>query len=293
MGRAARIDVPDNWYHVIARGQRREALFLDDRDKRRYLALLDEVLQRHRADLSAYCLMSNHVHLLIFRRDRSLGQIFRQAHIQYANYFNARHEKVGYVFQGRFRSSLVLSESYLAAVIRYIHLNPVDAGICRSAEDFAWSSDSFYRAGELTAGVTLRKAPGFDGTQGMRRYAQMMAADAGADRGMGEGHGQLIGKAGEEKGIDRRKKSRSRWNRPDRREGLPLKSRLRDLLRQFNLAEADVVGASRTRTISHPRQILMARLYEEGYQPSEIAAHFLRTPAAVLSAFRHRQLVKQ
>src|SRR3989339_1674989 len=125
MGRSPRIDLPGCWYHVTARGQRREPLFLDEWDYRRYLTEINAATCRCGGWLGAYCLMPNHVHLLIQRLDFSLAKLVQIAHTRYSSYFNMKHEKKGHVFQGRYGAKLVLNNKYLARLLIYIHRNPV------------------------------------------------------------------------------------------------------------------------------------------------------------------------
>ena len=162
MPRDARIDVAKQWYHVIARGRRRSSLFFDAHDKRHYLQILSEILQRNQADLAAYCLMTSHVHLLIYRRDRSLGTIFRQAHMMYATYFNQRHRKVGYVFQGRFKSKLIADEHYLLELCYYIHMNPIKAKMCTLIDEYSWSSHHHYKNQNTCFEIPPKPAPAAD-----------------------------------------------------------------------------------------------------------------------------------
>lgn len=281
MPREARIDVPDHWYHVIARGQRRSDLFFDAHDRKRYLRTLGGILGRNYADLVAYCLMTNHVHLLIYRRVRSLGTIFRQAHMRYAHYFNDRHRKVGYVFQGRFKSFLVLSEKYLSALIRYIHFNPVAAKLVSDPSSYRWSSDKFYRGGKPEDGVRLIRAPGFEGRGGVGAYRDLMGDEGEIGLPIFD---QFIGEEGEEKTLDRRKVGRERWGRSDRRGFVPFQERVWQLMKETKVSLEELRSRSRLRSYSRLRREMMSRLYVEGYLPSEIAECFKRTPAAVIHA---------
>lgn len=285
MPRLARIDVPDYWYHVTARGQRREDLFIDDRDRTRFLTIINEALVRNHADIAACCLMTNHVHLLIFRRQRSLGLVFRQAFAEYARYFNQRHRKVGYVFQGRFSSKLILSDAYLAAVLRYIHMNPVEAGIVKKPDQYRWSSDLFYRRGYAMKWIHLVRAPGFEGKQGLKHYVELMASSSeDADF---PSFGQFIGTREEVRQLDRRKRGRTRWLRRERREVPNIKERLVHLLRLYPIRDDELVRQNTSRAVLEKRRNLMAILYEEGYPPSEIAALFKRSHSTVIWAYQH------
>ena len=289
MTRDARIDVADQWYHVIARGQRRDTLFCDGRDKAQYLSILNSTFERNLANMAAYCLMTNHVHLLIYRRGRSLGAIFRQAHMAYAIYFNQRHRKTGYVFQGRFKSYLVLSDRYLAAVVRYIHMNPVSAGMVKTADKYTWSSDRFYRGDDGNSSINLISAPGFEGKRGIRSYGELCESEQEISIPR---FGQFVGEVGEEKDLDRRKRGRNRWKPVDRRGRVSINERISELLTGMKLSLVQLAQRTKVRNLSRARQVLMSKLYEEGYPPSEIATCFKRTSTAVVYAHARSSEIK-
>lgn len=98
-----------------------------------------------RFKLMAYALMDNHYHLLVQTGDVKLQKIMHQINNKYSKYFNARYERCGHVFQGRYNASVIGNEQYLLKVLTYIHQNPVKAGICKRVENYKWSSDKFYR----------------------------------------------------------------------------------------------------------------------------------------------------
>lgn len=135
--------MPGGVYHIVSRGNARQDVFLDDGDRRRFLFTLRCVVERSNVLCHAYCLMSNHYHLLLETPDANISLAIRQLNGVYAQSFNRRHARVGHVFQGRFTSRLVEKDSHLLAVSRYIVLNPVRADLVRRAADWTWSS---YRA---------------------------------------------------------------------------------------------------------------------------------------------------
>ena len=153
MARPLRLEFPGALYHVTSRGNQRGNIFDDNDDRRQFLLVLQEVCHRYNWICHAYCLMSNHYHLLIETPDGNLSQGMRQLNGVYTQYFNRRHGRVGHVFQGRYKGILVDKNSYLLELARYIVLNPVRAGLVRSAREWPWSS---YRA---TAGLT--ECPGW------------------------------------------------------------------------------------------------------------------------------------
>lgn len=148
-------------YHVMLRGINKQDIFIDGNDYRMFLTILkdsiyveDESGQKGALPtfrLYTYCLMSNHVHLLIQEIDESISLIMKRIGIKYAYYFNTKYMRVGHLFQNRFRSEPCDDVSYFLTLVRYIHQNPVKAGICQTAEQYAWSSwnEIRFAAGKL------------------------------------------------------------------------------------------------------------------------------------------------
>src|SRR5436305_8155101 len=125
--------------HIWCRGNRKQPIFVDDFDRERYLALLEKVAKKLGWRVIAYCLMTNHVHLLIVVPADTVSYGMQLLHGQYAQAFNRRHGYVGHLFQGRFHASRVDDEAYSLQVCRYSVLNPVRAGMVEEAVDWKWS----------------------------------------------------------------------------------------------------------------------------------------------------------
>lgn len=130
-------------YHLTSRGNRRQSIYHDDHDRRQFLALRDQVVRRCEWRTLAYCLMTNHFHLLIETPAPNLSLGMHRLNGEYAKYFNERHSVDGHLFDRRFESRLIDTEEYLADALRYIAFNPVKAGLCAHPRDWPWSS--FYR----------------------------------------------------------------------------------------------------------------------------------------------------
>jgi REP element-mobilizing transposase RayT len=148
MARPLRIEFSGALYHLTARGNARENIYADDDDREQFLSILKIAVDRFDWYCHAYCLMDNHYHLLIETNRASLSDGMKLLNGSYTQYVNRRHQRVGHVFQGRFKAILIQKDSYLLELARYIALNPVRARMVRSAKDWPWSS---YRA---TAGLT-------------------------------------------------------------------------------------------------------------------------------------------
>lgn len=140
MARPLRIELAGGLYHVTARGNHREDIYLDDDDRAAWLTLLGSVCDRFNWRCHAYCQMTNHYHLVIETPDANLSRGMRQLNGVYTQHINRRHRRVGHVFQGRYKSILIDKEAYLLEVARYVVLNPVRAHMVNDVADWAWSS---------------------------------------------------------------------------------------------------------------------------------------------------------
>lgn len=143
-------------FHVTSRGIRRSQLFFEDEDYEKYLSLLEETRRRYTFILHSYCLMSNHTHLQLQTLETPLSTIMKYLNTQYAKYFNKKYDFSGHVFESRYGAELLNSPEYEIDVSRYIHLNPVAAGMVSTPEEYPWSS---YCAYVLTDGTAGPKQP--------------------------------------------------------------------------------------------------------------------------------------
>ena len=141
MARQARIDVPGYPQHLVVRGNNRAPLFGNDADRRLYLRFMEDALARSGPDLHAFVLMSNHVHLLATgHHPGELSAFMHHLGSKFARLMNQRWGRTGTLFEGRFRSIMVETDSYLVTCMRYIDLNPVRAGLVRHPAHYPWSS---------------------------------------------------------------------------------------------------------------------------------------------------------
>ena len=140
MARPLRLEFPGAIYHVTSRGNAAQAIVLDDADRAAFLSILAEVVDRFGWRCHAYCLMDNHYHLMIETPLGNLSRGMRQLNGLTTQRFNRRHERVGHLYQGRYKAILVERDSYLLELCRYVVLNPVRAGMVSSATRYRWSS---------------------------------------------------------------------------------------------------------------------------------------------------------
>ncbi len=131
-------------YHIIVRGNERKNIFIDDEDRKKIIQILADKKKKNEYILYAYCLMSNHLHLLLKEEGDNISRIMKRINTAYAYYFNKKYNRVGHVFQDRFRSESVENDLYLISLIRYIHDNPVKAKTVNQPHQYKWSSYSLY-----------------------------------------------------------------------------------------------------------------------------------------------------
>ncbi len=179
MARRPRLFAPGLLYHVIARGNHRQPTFLSDDDYRAYLGRLATYQKRYGVILYAYCLMPNHVHLLIEMSGSPLSKFMQGVQQSYTQRFNRVYGKVGHLFQGRYKAIVCERDEYLMTLIRYIHLNPVRAGLVHDAAAYPYSGHTAYLTGDGLG--LIDPQPVLRMLGGCRAYARFVRA--GADTG--------------------------------------------------------------------------------------------------------------
>ena len=173
MPRKPREEVAGAVHHVYARGNRQQVIYRDDVDRRRYLWILESVIARQRWRCLAYCLMHNHLHLLVETPKPNLGTGVQRLHGLYAQSFNRRHRQSGHVFQGRFGAVRMKSDAQLLVTARYIARNPVESGLCAEPGEWPWSSHT--TAAPWRATDRLLGFFGASGGESRRRYDHFVA----------------------------------------------------------------------------------------------------------------------
>ena len=179
MTRKARAEVEGGLYHVITRGNNRRRIFNSPSDYEKFLSLLAREKSRSPFFLYAYCLMSNHVHLLVERQAAKVGQIMHRLLTGYSQYYNRRYRRVGHLLQGRHKAMLCQSDRYLAELVRYIHLNPVRAGVVSDPADYQYSGHHAYLGLDKTSLVDVDPVLrhfGANKREARERYAQFVRA---------------------------------------------------------------------------------------------------------------------
>jgi putative transposase len=220
MARIGRIVVPGFPHHVTQRGNRRQQVFFEPSDYALYRDLLAERCRKASVEVWAYCLMPNHVHLvLMLHTSDGLARAIGETHRQYTGFINARSRWTGHLFQGRF-SSIALDEAHLAAVVRYVALNPVRARLVARAQDWAWSSVRAHLAGRDDGLVQV--APLIERAG---RFADLIEAEADlvafAALRDAEGTGRPLGSDAFIAELERRTGRKLRRLKPGRKQNAP------------------------------------------------------------------------
>jgi putative transposase len=143
MPRPLRTDFPDGYFHVFARGVAETPVFVDDEDRRTFLALLASATNRHRWQFHTLCLMTTHYHFVLESARAALSAGMQWLNGVYAQRFNKRYDRHGHLFGGRFGSRVIEDEEYLRSACDYVLLNPVRAGLCERASDWPWSATRY------------------------------------------------------------------------------------------------------------------------------------------------------
>lgn len=180
MSRPLRVEFPGAWYHVMNRGSGYQPIFQDDADRRSFLGLLRDVVRMWHIQIHAFCLMDNHYHLLLRAPQGNLSRSMRHVNGLYVQRYNRKYGRDGPLFRGRFKALLIEADSYLLELVRYIHLNPVHAGLAQEPLDYIWSSHRAYiEEGAFPPWLTKKdvlRHLGARGKEAIRNYKLFMEA---------------------------------------------------------------------------------------------------------------------
>ncbi len=288
MARRPRLFAPGLLYHVMVRGNQRQKTFLKEQDYQVYLERVAKYRKRCDAVLYAYCLMPNHVHLLLETSREPLAKFMQGLQQSYTQYFNRTHHKVGHLFQGRYKAIVCEKERYLLALIRYIHLNPVRAKLVAKPEGYPYSGHRMYLTGEATE--VLDPAWGlalFDGRAAYRRFVL---------EGLAEGHREEYYEVADQRFLGtedfgKRMQAEGKGEQKHRTKEA-LKSVLGALAAHVNVDPEVLRSADRGWTVARLRTLVayvLVRRY--GFGVNEVAAYLGRdaaTVSALLSRFADR-----
>ena len=278
MARRPRLFAPGLLYHVIARGNQRQPTFLTDADYEAYLARLVRYRKRYRVFLYAYCLMPNHVHLLAETTEAPLSRFMQGVQQSYTQRFNRIYGKVGHLFQGRYKAIVCDRDEYLTALIRYIHLNPVRAGLVEDPDAYPYSGHRAYlgadRGGLVDAGPVLSM---LGGRSAYRRFVRAGIGVGHEERYYQTEDQQVLGARGFAQKI-RQPAAQLAVELPKK----PLTMALGDLSRRLALDLSALRSPDRSHVIARARAALSFVLVRRlGYRVADVAAAFDRDAATI------------
>jgi REP element-mobilizing transposase RayT len=270
-------------YHVISRGNRKQGIFLDEKDLEKFLAYLSDYKERYTFQLYAYALMKNHLHLLLEVKDISLSRIMQSLLYRYTRYFNWRHGEVGHLFQGRYKAILCDKDAYLLELVRYIHLNPVRAKMAKSPEDYAWTGHlSYLGRGErplIDEDCVLEQ---FNDKKPLGRRGYRQFVWEGISGGHDEKYYQVkdqryLGENSFVERVEKEEKERQSWVYE-----LPLAAISEEISIAIGIPGDKLYSRRRDREGARGRGIVgyLARKISD-YGVKEIADHFGRSPVAI------------
>jgi putative transposase len=279
MARRPRLFAPGLLYHVIVRGNQRRKTFLSEADYHAYLERLGRYRRKFGYTAHAFCLMPNHVHLLVESSQEPLAKFMQGLQQSYSQYFNLRHHQTGHVFQGRYKAIVCQKDEYLLQLIRYIHLNPVRAGMVKEPEQYVYSGHRAYLQGKATEVIDPRKVLGLMGGQaryrafirdGMKEGHKEEYYDVEDQRFLGaEGFGETLQAEHEE---PRAKKRRT------------LNKVVEELGDEMAIDATELKSANRSWAVSKARTVIAYVLVRrQGYALGEVARYFARDSATLVT----------
>jgi REP element-mobilizing transposase RayT len=289
MPRKPRIHAPGLLYHVILRGNNRQNVFFRDADYVAWESLLVEALDRYSARLHCYCWMTNHVHFVAQVGETPLGAVVRHAATRYSRNINLMQGRTGHLFERRHRAIVVTEDRYLMGLVRYIHANPVRAGLVTDVDEYRWSSHQVYagfrRCGWLATDTVLQ-AFGKTQTIARRNYLAFMGAHVEDDLSRyRQSADEPPARGTDARGAD---KTNSRHDR--HRQSPALEEIVRRHLQQAGLTEAQLTGPSRCRAITRVRtDIAVAALREGSASLAGLARRLNRSESALCQAVTARK----
>lgn len=181
MPRTARVKSRSGIYHIILRGINRENIFGDDEDRNRFILTMEQCKEKCGYEIYAYCLMSNHVHILLRENNETISQILKRISSSYVHRYNSKYKRCGHLFQERFRSEPVEDDQYFLTVLRYIHQNSLKAGLVKCLEDYKWSSYLEYirkpRLVDRELGLGLVSQDSADRIEAFKRFNNSINTD--------------------------------------------------------------------------------------------------------------------
>jgi REP element-mobilizing transposase RayT len=287
MARQPRLHLAGGLYHVILRGNARQDIFFDDEDRHRFYWLIEQGVKRFGYRVHAFCCMTNHVHLAVQVSEAPLSRGMHNLAFRYTRWINHRQQRVGHLFQGRYKAILVDADSYLLELVRYIHLNPVRARLVDDPTRYPWSSQRAYVGHEAIPWLTTDWVLSQFGQRASvaRRAYQRFVAEGQAEGYREEFHrgtddSRLLG---EDSFVQRiLGKRESRALRPP-----AVRTLVHAVCRAYEVKEDQLASASRQRWLAEARGLIAWLALNHGSATlTELAGRFNRDVSALSLAVR-------
>ena len=288
MPRKPRIEFDGAFYHVLVRGNQKQKIFLDKKDFRKYLQILGDYKSLYSFSLYGYVLMPNHVHLLVETGKIPLSKILQGINQRYTMYFNWKYDTVGHLFQGRYKAILCNKEEYLLNLIKYIHNNPVRAGLVERADEYPWSSHELFLKPEKKGIADTHIALGFfagDSEKAARAYREFMGEEGISKKDLEKTVDQRI--LGGDEFIARILEKEQEPARVKRQREFSLEEIAGGIREAFKICEEELLGKSRNLESVQARSLFCFLAKEYGYKGIEIAGFLGRDPGGV-TKYLHR-----
>ncbi len=290
MARKPRIEFEGALYHVITRGNQKQQIFRGREDYERYLKILGDYKMWYDFALYAYVLMGSHVHLLVETKKTALSRVLQGINQSYTMYFNRRYVTVGHLFQGRYKAILCDQDSYLLSLVKYIHMNPIRAGVAKTPEAYPWSSHESYlwstKAREMVDTELVLKLFSEDLKKARRSYREYMGQRESLKREevYATVDQRILGDEGfVEKVIA---KTGRRDVRGRRRHAYRLSDVGKTVEEVSGVSLEQLRGKGRARDLGSGRKVITLVAKEYGYKGQEIAEYLFRDPSVITRYLR-------
>ncbi len=287
MARRKRFHLHSAIYHVMLRGNDGQQIFFSDADRYRMCLLIQEGVERFGHCVHSFCFMTNHIHLAIQVGTISISKIMQNLAFRYTRYMNKRQDRVGHLFQGRFKSVVVDGERYQRELIRYIHLNPVRAGLVKQPEEYLWSSHRNYLDLSEICWVTpdcFLSRFGTSHKEALVNYEQFIRNGIGIKTEMDFKRGSEKGVLGDKASI----KAVLEQVEMPKKQGIELDQLVITICKHFELEEVALCDQGKERVASHARATLALLVKESENLSLEKLATFLKRDPSSLSKLARR-----
>lgn len=287
MARRQRFHTPNATYHVMLRGNDKQPIFFSNGDRSRLCLLLQEGIERFDHQILAFCFMSNHIHLAIRVGNVSISRVMQHLAFRYTSYINRRMNRIGHLFQGRFRSILVDDTQYLKELVRYIHLNPIRAGLVNHPEDYSWSSHRAYMTIDEISWLTkdrLLKNFGHERQEALMIYREYILKGIGVESNLDFKIGFREGILGDDAFVEEtianiKAESNRKIEFPDL---------IKKVCERYQISEHDLCAPGKHSMPSRARALLALIVREMPEFSLEQLAQFLKRDASGLTKLANR-----